>query len=89
MLTNLTNTSHTMTNNNEEIYFSKETSQILAKLLNVPESEIIKNYHLFSRINPYIKNCLNYLSKLETDDVRISAAYSLDYLIHFKESAFD
>ncbi len=74
---------------NKTIGFSKETSQALAKLLNVPESEVVKNHHLFEKINPHIKNCLNYLSKIDNDDIRISAAYSLDYLIHFKESAFD
>ena len=73
----------------EDASFSKETSQALSKLLNIPESEVTKNSHLFSRINPHVKNCLNYLSKIENDDVRISAAFSLDYLIHFKESAFD
>jgi hypothetical protein len=78
----------TIHHNKENQVFPKEITPILAKIFNLSEDEIVKHSHLFLRINPYVKNCLNYLSKIEDDNMRISAAYSLDYLLHFKESVF-
>ena len=66
-----------------------EASKIISKLFNVDEAEAQKHVELFSNINPHIKNCLARLAKIDNDENRLSAAFSLQYIVSFKESAFD
>jgi len=78
-----------MHDKNETTIKSNEAVRIIAQVFNISETEAEKHRDLFSNINPYVKNCLNYLSKIDNDNIRISAAFSLDYLVTFKESAFE
>ncbi len=78
-----------MSDKNQTNLGSSEAVRIIAQVFNISESEAEKHRDLFSNINPYVRNCLNYLSKIDNDNIRISAAFSLDYLITFKESAFE
>ncbi len=72
-----------------DTYAPQEASRIISKIFNVDESEAQKHLQLFSNINPHIKNCLDRLAKIDSDNIRVSAAFSLEYLITYKESAFD
>lgn len=66
-----------------------EASRIISKLFNVDETEAQKHVELFSNINPHIKSCLTRLAKMDSEDNRINAAFSLQYILTYKESAFD
>lgn len=78
-----------MSDKNEFDLKLNDKIRIITQVFNISETEAEKHLDLFSNINPYIKNCLNCLSKIDSDNLRISAAFSLDYLVNFKESAFD
>ena len=66
-----------------------ETCQIISKILNISIPEAQKYFFLFDKINPTVKNCLYYLSELEDQDLKISAAFSLEFLVNFKKSPFE
>ncbi len=79
-----------MTNpEDRDFYISQNSCKALAKLLKIDEAQIKENKHLFYRIDPYTAQCFEYLSQISSDDLKISAALSLNYLINYKESAFD
>ena len=68
---------------------SAELCQVLAKIFRASPEEIEKHLHLFNKIDPLVMNSLYYLSKIEDDDTKISAALSLEFLVNFKKSPFD
>ncbi|NBV05821.1 MAG: hypothetical protein EBS06_01110 [Proteobacteria bacterium] len=76
-MTSLTNTDFT------------ELCQTLSKIFNTTSLEIQEHLSLFIKIDPTIKNCLYYLSQIEEDDLKISAALSLEFLVKFKKSPFN
>ncbi len=65
-----------------------ELCQIFSKLLNVSDIEIQEHLSLFIKVDPTIKNCLYYLSKIEDDNLKNSAAIGMQYLVNFKQSPF-
>lgn len=70
------------------IYKKKDEPKIhdiMAKLLKVPQQDILKSINLFSNINTDLKNCFSRLSEIKEDDY-VSALMLLDYcLISSKE----
>ena len=77
-----------MTNHNLELS-SSELCKIIAKIFLISEKEIEKHIHLFNKSDPLIRNCLYYLSKIENDSDKITAALSLEFLVNFKKSPFE
>lgn len=73
----------------EEVFIPHKTIKSLAKIFNISESEVRKNKHLFCNIEPYIAQSIEYLSEIDSDNLKLSAALSLNYLINYNESAFE
>ena len=67
----------------------EELCQIISKVFNVSELEAAQHYFLFEKMSPTIKNCLYYLSKIEDEDLQISASLSLEFLFNFRKSPFE
>lgn len=65
-----------------------ELCQTLAKLLNVSSLEIREHLSLFIKIDPAIRNCLYYLAQIEDDELKTSAALSIEFLVNFKQHPF-
>ncbi len=65
-----------------------EICQIFSNLLKVSTLEIREHLSLFIKVDPTIKNCLYYLSKIEDDDLKNSATMGMQYLVNFKKSPF-
>jgi len=66
-----------------------ELSQSLSKIFKVSSLEIREHLSLFLKVDPAIKNCLYYLSQIEDDELKTSAALSLEFLVKFKHSPFN
>lgn len=62
-----------------------EICEVMTKILNISDQMIINNIDLFSNINPYILNCLYYLGKLQNDQDKITALYSLEFVFYCKK----
>lgn len=70
--------------------FCKENIKAIARILNISEDEVEKNKHLFAAIDPYMGKCIRYLAQIDQEpELKVSAASSLDYIAHFKQSAFE
>jgi hypothetical protein len=65
-----------------------ELCQTMSKLLNISSLEVREHLSLFIKIHPAIRNCLYYLSQIEDDDLKTSAALSLEFMLKFKQSPF-
>lgn len=66
-----------------------ELCQSLAKIFNISSLEVREHLSLFVKVDPTIKNCLYYLSQIDDEDVKTTAALSLEYLTKFKKSPFN
>lgn len=78
----MTNISIKPTNNTltkEEI---SEIVEIMAKILKVPEQDIIGSIKLFQNIDTDMKNCLDRMCKIKRSDY-ITACMLLEYLLTF------
>ena len=64
-------------------YSSLETGQIISKIFNLSPEVIVKNLHFFSDTHPYIRNCLIYLSRMESDEMLLNACHSLEFVLTF------
>jgi len=64
-------------------YSSIETCQFISKIFNLSPSKIAENLDLFSDIHPYTRNCLIYLSKMESDEILLNASHSLEFVLTF------
>lgn len=73
----------------KDYYVSKKTIRSLAKILKIEESQVEKHKELFHRIDPYTAQSLEYLAEISSEDLKLSAALSLNYLVNYKESAFE
>jgi hypothetical protein len=62
-----------------------EICEVMTKILNVSDQIVINNIDLFNNINPYILNCLYYLGKLQNDQDKITALYSLEFVFYYKK----
>ncbi len=71
--------------NHLETQFNSEICEIMAKILNISDQEIMIHINLFQKINRYTLNCLYYLGKLENDQDKITALYSLEFVCHFNK----
>jgi hypothetical protein len=67
----------------------EELCQIISKVFNISELEAAQHYFLFEKISPTIKNCLYYLSKIEDEELQLSASLSLEFLVNFRKSPFE
>jgi hypothetical protein len=65
---------------------TEEFCQSLSRIFNISVEEVRKYSFLFNEVENNIKNCLYHLSQIEEEDIRISAAFCLEYLVKFKES---
>jgi hypothetical protein len=77
-----------MTHHDSDKASQEELCDIVAKVFNLNHNEVKNNLDLFTRIDPVFRNCLFCLSKIENRDMKISASMSLEFLVHFKKSAF-
>ncbi len=71
------------------LYDSTEICQTVSKLLNISPLEAREHLSLFAEMDPLIKNCLYYLSQIEDDDLKISAALGMEFLVKFKQPPFN
>ncbi len=65
-----------------------ELCQTISKILNISSLEVREHLSLFIKIHPSIRNCLYYLSQIEDDDLKTSAALGIEYMVKFKQSPF-
>ncbi len=65
-----------------------ELYQVMAKVLNITDIEVREHASLFIKIDPSIRNCLYYLSQIEDEDLKTTAALSIEFLVKFKQSPF-
>lgn len=78
-----------MTNQKNDFYVSEKTITALARILQLEESEVKNNKHLFYRIDPYTARSLEYLAEISSQELKLSANLSLNYLLKYNESAFE
>jgi hypothetical protein len=62
-----------------------EICEIMTNILNIPRQEVEKNIRLFKKTNHYILNCLYYLSQMESDQDKITAVHSLEFVYNFNK----
>lgn len=75
-----------MTDKNDP-FVAQDLCQILSKILQISEEEVRTNLHLFEKIDDNTRNCLYYLSEINDQNLKISAALSLEFLAKFKKRA--
>lgn len=68
-------------------FVAQDLCQILSKIFNIAEDEIKDHLYLFEKIDDNLRNCLYYLSQIDDDNLKISAALSLEFLLKFKKRA--
>lgn len=64
-------------------YSSIETCNFISKIFNLSPVVIAENIELFSDIHPYLRNCLIYLSRMESDGMLLNASHSLEFVLTF------
>ncbi len=79
----------TISSNPENKGLSQKFVKSLARILKTDEKTIINNKFLFAQIDLEFLQCINYMSKIEKKDLKMSAALSLNYILQYNESAFD
>ncbi len=62
-----------------------ELCEIMTKILEIPRKEVIKHINLFQKINHYTLNCLYYLSLMKSDQDKITAVHSLEFVYNFDQ----
>ncbi|MFT5703161.1 MAG: hypothetical protein ACJAZX_001216 [Rickettsiales bacterium] len=63
--------------------FDAQICEIMPKILNISEEDILQNSHLFEKIDRKMLNALYYLSKINSLEGKNNAVHSLEFVYRF------